>query len=486
MNIFVGEPSFLEIVPGRKLPFFPISASRLYFNPHKHFNIIIMDSKQKIFIISLGCAKNLVDSENILGLLKDNDFHIVSRIEEAGVVIVNTCGFIQSAVEESIETIFEVVMKKNEGEVERLFVVGCFVQRYGYKLRKEIPEVDGWLGTGEIFRIVDMLREKKKSSPSFLIGKPTYLADHNAPRVQATPFYSAYLKISEGCSHRCSYCTIPGLRGTFRSRELKSLIIECGSMVDRGVKEINLIAQDTTMYGRDLKKNICLEDLLEGLVKIKGIKWIRILYCHPHRISDRLLDLIDGEEAICPYLDLPLQHINEKILTGMRRNFNSENPLQLIERIRSRTRHLSLRTTLMVGFPGETDEIFDELYDFVKTVEFNHLGAFIFSREKGTSAAGFKDVVEQGVAEMRLDAIMSLQADISEKNNQRMVGHIVPVLVEGVDPETDFLLKGRTAAMAPDVDGQVFINKGRGIVGEIVPVFIKEAHIYDLIGEIIE
>ena len=445
-----------------------------------------MDSKQKIFIISLGCSKNLVDSENILGLLKDNGFHIVSKREEADVVIVNTCGFVQSAVEESIETIFEVVMKKNEGEVERLFVVGCFVQRYGYKLRKEIPEVDGWLGTGEIFRIVDMMREKKQSSPAFFIGKPTYLADHNVPRMQATPFFSAYLKIGEGCSNRCSYCTIPALRGTFRSRDLESLVIECERMVDRGVREINLVAQDTTMYGRDLKKNICLEGLLERLVKIRGIQWIRILYCHPHRISDHLLDLIDGEEAICPYLDLSLQHINEKILTGMGRNFNGENPLRLIERIRSRTRKLSLRTTLMVGFPGETDEIFDELYDFVKMAEFNHLGAFIFSREKGTAAARLKNIVGQTVAEMRLDAIMNLQAGISKKINQRMVGHIVPVLVEGVDSETGFLLKGRTVTMAPDVDGQVFITKGRGMVGEIAPVLIKEAHVYDLLGEIID
>ena len=256
-------------------------------------------------------------------------------------------------------------------------------------------------------------------------------------------------------------------------------------MVDRGVKEINLIAQDTTMYGRDLEKDINLEDLLEGLLKIHGIRWIRILYSHPLRISDRLLDLIDGEDAICPYLDLPLQHVNEKILRAMGRAFNRGNPWQLIERIRSKTGNLSLRTTLMVGFPGETDEIFKELYNFVKMGAFDHLGIFIFSPEKGTPAARFKDAVERKVAEKRLDAIMRLQAGVSKKKNQQMVGKVVPVLIEGMSPETDLLLEGRTAKMAPDADGKVFINRGHGIVGDITPVLIKEAHPYDLVGEII-
>jgi ribosomal protein S12 methylthiotransferase len=256
-------------------------------------------------------------------------------------------------------------------------------------------------------------------------------------------------------------------------------------MVDRGVKEINLIAQDTTMYGRDLEKDIDLEDLLEGLLKIHGIRWIRILYSHPLRISDRLLDLIDGEDAICPYLDLPLQHVNEKVLRAMGRAFNRENPWQLIERIRSKTGNLSIRTTLMVGFPGETDEIFKELYHFVKMGAFDHLGIFIFSPEKGTPAARFQDAVERKVAEERLDAIMRLQAKVSKKKNQQMVGEVVPVLIEGMSPETDLLLEGRTAKMAPDADGKVLINRGHGIVGDITPVLLKEAHAYDLVGEII-
>ncbi len=267
---------------------------------------------------------------------------------------------------------------------------------------------------------------------------------------------------------------------------MESLIIEAKDMVNHGVKEINLIAQDTTMYAQDLEGDIRLENLLERLVNVQGLRWIRILYGHPHRVSDRLLALMDGEEKICPYLDIPLQHINDKILQAMGRISSGESPGQLVERIRARTHQVSLRTTLMVGFPGETDEIFDELYRFVRMAEFDHLGAFIFSPEEGTPAARLEGVVERKVAEERVDAIMGLQAEISMRKNQRMVGHTVPVLVEGVSPETDLLLKGRTARMAPDVDGQVLINKGTGVTGEILPVLIKEAHTYDLVGEIIE
>ena len=445
-----------------------------------------MKSKKKIFLISLGCAKNLVDSENVLGVLKTNGFPLVSSLQEAEVAIVNTCGFIQSAVEESIDTILEVAKKKRRGELEALFVMGCFVQRYGYKLIKEIPEVDGWLGTGEILKIVDILEAGSKDPPSFLISRPTHLADHTVPRAQTTPFYSAYLKIAEGCSHRCSYCMIPSLRGPYRSRSLDSLIVEAQNMVGRGVKEINLIAQDTTMYGRDLEGDIRLEDLLERLIQIQGVCWIRILYGHPQGISDRLLQLVDGEEMICPYLDIPFQHINGKILKAMGRNCNGETPWQLIERIRSKTQQISLRTTVMVGFPGETDKIFDELYNFIKAAEFDHLGAFIFSPEGGTPAARLGTAVEERVAKERLEAIMRLQAEISRRKNQGMVGHRVSVLVEGVSPETDLLLKGRTATMAPDVDGQVLINKGEAVIGEIAPVRITEAHTYDLVGEIVQ
>ena len=445
-----------------------------------------MGSRQRVFLISLGCAKNLVDSEHMLGLLKRAGYRIVRSIEDAEFAVINTCGFMQGAVEESIDTILEVSRKKQTGTLKGLFVTGCLVQRYGYKLREEMPEVDGWLGTGEIPRIVDILPEsKRRRGVPCLIGNPGFLGDRRVPRLQATPFYTSYLKIAEGCSHRCSYCMIPKLRGPLRSRKPASLVSEARQMVERGVKEINLIAQDTTAYGIDLGGAGRLENLLEGLLKIQGISWLRVLYAHPHGISDRLLNLMDTEDALCPYLDIPLQHVNRHILKAMGRVSDRENPRDLIERIKSGThRRITLRTTVMVGFPGETDEIFEELYDFVDKTKFEHLGAFVFSPEKGTAAAQLAGTVDREAAERRRDAIMKLQSRISRRQNQMLVGRVLPVLIEGESPETPLLLKGRTATMAPDVDGQVLINRGHGTVGEITGVLITEAHPYDLVGEI--
>jgi ribosomal protein S12 methylthiotransferase len=442
--------------------------------------------QKKIYLISLGCAKNLVDSENILGLLKEKGFSIAPSLEEAQIAIVNTCGFIKPAVEECIDTIIELADRKAAGELEGIVVAGCFVQRYGYKLREEMPEVDGWLGTGEIIRIADLLDNLGGNPPVFYIGKPEFIADHNVPRIQTTPFYSAFLKIAEGCSHRCSFCSIPMIRGRFRSREMRSLITEAKGMAERGVKEINLVAQDTTMYGRDLSPSTCLEDLLERLLEIKGLEWIRILYSHPMGISERLLDLIEVNERICPYLDIPLQHVNSEVLEAMGRGYYGESPIQMVERIRAMTRRISIRTSLMVGFPGETEDAFRELYDFVETAEFDHLGTFIYSPERGTHAARLKGIPDPMLSEERLNAVMTLQKDISLKKNQRLINKIMPVLIEGVSPETDLLLTGRTAWMAPDVDGQVLINEGNGTVGKIMQVLIHEAHPYDLVGEIIQ
>lgn len=441
--------------------------------------------KKKIYLISLGCAKNLVDSENILGLLQEKGLSIAPSLEEASIAIVNTCGFIRPAVEECIDTILELADSKLTGELEHIIVAGCFVQRYGYKLLHEMPEVDGWIGTGEIAGISDVIDNLGRRPPMFLINRPEFIADHDFPRVQTTPFYSAYLKIAEGCSHSCAFCTIPTLRGRFRSRESASLVIEAEKMAERGVKEINLVAQDTTMYGRDLSPGTCLEDLLERLLEVSGLEWIRTLYLHPMGISERLLDLIEANERICPYLDIPLQHANKEILKAMGRGDYRESPVELIRRIRALKRPISIRTSLMVGFPGETDEAFKELYDLVEMAEFDHLGTFIFSPERGTRAARLKDIPDPEVSEERFNAIMSLQKDISNKNNLKLINKTVPVLIEGVSPETDLLLTGRTPWMAPDVDGRVLINEGNGKVGEIMQVLIREAHPYDLIGEII-
>jgi ribosomal protein S12 methylthiotransferase len=441
--------------------------------------------KPTICFVTLGCAKNLVDSENMLGLLKAKGFSVAPNPEAAEIGIINTCGFIESAVEESVGMILEISEMKKTAKLKKLFVVGCLVQRFGYKLRRELPEVDGWLGTGEIHRIAEVVEESEASHPIFLIRKPTYLADHETPRVLSSLSYSAYVKIAEGCSHRCTYCTIPGIRGPFRSRPASSILAEVEAMATRGVKEINLIAQDITLYGRDLGGESSLEDLLERLVLVKGVHWIRVLYGHPQGISNRLLELMEVHEKVCPYLDVPLQHVHAGILMRMGRSSSRENPRQLIERIRSRKRPISLRSTLMVGFPGETEEAFKDLYEFVSEAEFDHLGVFVYSSEKGTRAARFADRVDRRVAEERRDAIMRLQADISLRKHRSMIGQVLAVLIEGLSEETDLLLKGRTSTMAPDVDDQVLINKGEGRPGDILPVKIREAYAYDLVGEIL-
>ncbi len=438
----------------------------------------------KVFFVNLGCVKNLVDSEYILGLIKEQGYDITDDPLDAEIAIVNTCAFIRPAVEESIDTILELASLKEKGHLTHLLVVGCFVQRYGRKLLREIPEVDGWLGTGQIYRVGEILGAKDADTPIFFIDKPHFLADHRAPRAQATPFYSAYLKIAEGCSHHCTYCIIPSLRGPFRSRTVDSLFIETKNMVERGVKEINLVAQDTASYGHDLDPPCILEDLLEKLLTVSGLKWLRILYTHPYHLTEGILELIDSEEVLCPYLDLPIQHVNPDILRAMGRTLGSESILKLIEKIRNRSRKVTLRTTVMIGFPGETGEQFKELCNFVREAKFDRLGAFSFSPEKGTPAARLKNSIPQNVVEDRIKELMEIQADNSRELNEELIGKTVPVIVEGLSPETDLLLSGRTATMAPDVDGQVLINKGKAMVGEIVPVHITEAHTYDLVGGI--
>ena len=445
-----------------------------------------MQKNEKVFLISLGCAKNLVDSEHMLGILDASGLKITEQVEEADIAVVNTCGFLQTAVEESIDVILETARLKTSGKLNRLIVAGCFVQRYGYKLAQEIPEVDAWIGTGEIDRVVEaVVGGGTTQETPFFIARPVHLPDHRLPRIQTTPFYTSYLRIGEGCSHRCSYCIIPNLRGSFRSREMESLLIEAREMALRGVKEINLIAQDTTYYGKDLKTGPFLEDLLEKMVLIDGIAWIRLLYLHPHGITERLLDLIESQEMIAPYLDLPFQHTSPEILLSMKRPLSQETPMELIARIRRRKREMSIRTTLMVGFPGETDAMFKQMLEFVETAKFEHLGVFVYSSEKGTPAARLKPVVAQDIGENRRAELMAAQARISKKNNRKMVKKVFPVLIEGPCPETELLLCGRTAEMAPDVDRRVLINKGEGMVGEIMPVRITEAHNYDVVGEII-
>ena len=444
-----------------------------------------MTETQSLFLVSLGCAKNRVDSEHMLGILNRDGYEVVDDIEKARYVVINTCGFLQEAAQEAIDVILDAARLKETGTLERLVVTGCFVQRYGYKLRNEMPEVDGWLGTGEFHRIADVLKGLDKTTAPMLISRPVFPADHGLPRVQSTPFYTAYLRIAEGCANRCSYCLIPSLRGPFRSCSLEALLAEAVNMAAQGVKEINLVAQDTSRYGEDIYGESRILDLLKGLCKIKGIRWVRLLYFYPSRLTGALLDFIDANEAIVPYLDLPFQHSNPDLLKAMRREVGKKTPWDLMTMIRNRRREIYVRTSLMVGFPGETEEMFEGLCDFVKMSEFDHLGVFAFSPEKGTTAARLPDQVESTIARERRKKLMAIQAGISKRKNQRVVGRVLPVLIEGESPETGLLLAGRTATMAPDVDGRVLINEGEGVVGEIMPVLITEAHEYDLVGGIV-
>lgn len=439
---------------------------------------------EKVFLESLGCAKNLVDSENMLGLIKEEGYEFVDDPLHADIAIVNTCAFIRPAVEESIDAIFELVDIKEHGSLKYILVAGCFVQRYGYKLIRQIPEVDCWLGTGQIYRVGEVLKNHNKNGPRLLINRPRYLADHRTPRIQTTPFFSSYLKIAEGCSHHCSFCVIPALRGPYRSRSIDSLYTEAKSMVERGVKEINLIAQDTTYYGRDLHPSPALEDLLEKLITIRDLKWLRILYAYPYLLSDAVIELINSEEVICPYIDVPIQHIDPDILDAMGRPLGNESMPRFIERIKVKSRDIALRTTVMVGFPGESEEKFQNLCNFIREYEFDRLGVFTYYPEKGSRAYRLKNRVPHEISERRAKEIMGIQAEISKRHNERLVGETLDVLIEGLHPETDLLLAGRTSIMAPEVDGQVIINEGHANVGEIKPVKITEGHLYDLVGSI--
>lgn len=446
-----------------------------------------MNQTNSVFLLSLGCAKNRVDSEHMMGILASRGFAVASRIEDARIAVVNTCGFIQEAVREGIDAVLDAAGRKAEARLDRVIVTGCLVQRYGYKLRKEIPEVDAWLGTGELWRVAQVLeRGRTEQAVPFFISRPTYLADHTVPRIRSTPPFTAYMKIAEGCSHACTYCIIPKLRGRFRSRPMDSLVEEARILAAEGVREINLVAQDITRYGADLPGHGGLEDLLAALVKTGGVRWIRLLYCHPEGISDRLLGMIEDHEEICPYLDIPFQHVNKELLRAMGRDPDLESPPRLIERIRSRRRPVSLRTTLMVGFPGETQAMFEELRGFVRSAEFDHLGVFAFSPEEGARASRLGPRVPGNVGLGRRKQIMKLQSGISMRKHRALVGCTLPVLIEGESPETELLLTGRSSTMAPEVDGRILINKGVGIVGEILPVLVREAHPYDLVGEIVE
>ena len=442
---------------------------------------------RKIHMISLGCPKNLVDSENLLGMLTERGAEATSEANEADTIIINTCGFIHPAVEEGIETILEAARLKETGGLETLVVTGCLSQRYHEEFSESLPEVDVFWGTGGLDSLVDFLTtegpDRRKAVPPYF--SPGFALETPGPRLRAAPFYRAYLKISEGCSNACTYCLIPSLRGRQRSRPLETLIREAESLAESGVRELILTAQDTTAYGRDLSAGENLADLLRALVPIPGLAWIRLMYAYPSGLNKAVLKVMADEPRICPYLDLPLQHASPRILKRMGRK-GATDLTALIDRLRSSIPGLTLRTTMMVGFPGETQEDFDILLEFVTRARFEHLGGFKFSPEEGARAAHFPDQVPQRIKENRRRKLMAVQRRISRELNRRLRGRTLPVLIEGVSQETELLLTGRTQGQAPEIDGQVYINEGTASAGEIRPVLITESHDYDLVGRIVD
>jgi len=439
---------------------------------------------KKIFFISLGCAKNQVDSEMMLHQLTSKDFSLAQEPDEAEVVIINTCSFIESATQESIETILEAARLKKEGACKLLVVTGCFPQRYQEQLIMQMPEVDLFLGTESFSGLTGHLRRllAGKKTLKMILKPDPGLWEEPHHRLLTTSPGTAYLKIAEGCSNHCAYCTIPSIRGKFRSRDPKVLVQEAQVLAGQGIKELILLAQDTTAYGSDLRQPASLIDLIKEILKIDSFQWLRLLYLRPERITQGLLNLIVREERICPYFDIPIQHVSDRILRAMNRPYGQKTLKDLIKKIRSTVPGAALRTTLMVGFPGERDEDFQELLQFVAEMAFDHLGVFRYSPEEGTLAAGYSDQVLEEISQRRMELLMSRQKGISLKKNQSRVGSIEPVLVSGVSPESELLIQGRTRFQAPDVDGVVFIADGEPKTGEVVKVKITEAHAYDLVG----
>jgi len=446
----------------------------------------VSQPKRTVRLISLGCPKNLVDSEVMLGLLREKGW-VPSEKDEADVVIINTCSFIREAQEESVETILTMAAAKGKGKCRRLVVTGCLPQRYGKELVAELPEVDFFLGTGELHRVADLLEKSAEGElqRKDFIGEPSYLYDHQTPRLITTAPGSVYIKIAEGCSNCCSYCMIPKIRGKVRSRRLASILLEAEQAVSHGAREINLIAQDTTAYGRDLEDGMNLVCLLQGLARIEDLRWIRLLYAHPAHVTSELIRLIRDEKKICKYLDLPLQHIDGRLLRSMNRPVSEKEVRELLARLRKEVPGITLRTSLMVGFPGETEKKFQKLLDFVREAQFDLLGVFRYSREEGTAAAEMKGQVSERIKARRYHQIMRLQKQISLRKQKKQIGSRVEVLVERPGKSSDILWEGRTQGQAPEVDGITLLTKGSCQLGEIVNVQITEATSYDLYGEVL-
>ncbi|HWR40428.1 MAG TPA: 30S ribosomal protein S12 methylthiotransferase RimO [Patescibacteria group bacterium] len=441
----------------------------------------------KAGFVSLGCAKNLVDTEVMLGILAANRVALTNEPVEADVIIVNTCGFIDSAKEESISTVLQMAEYMRTGKCRGIILAGCLGERYRQELLDELPEVAAIVGTGAWHRIMEAVNAVLAGERVLLVDDQTTLYDDTMPRVRTTPFYSAYVKVAEGCSNCCTYCVIPAVRGAFRSRTHESVLAEVKQLVAGGVREINLIAQDTTSYGRDLTGAPQLAVLLRDLVAIEGTFWIRLLYCYPRYFSDEIIELMATEEKICKYVDLPLQHIHADILQAMNRKDSPEDIRSLLAKIRQRIPGVAIRTSLIVGFPAETEEQFTVLKDFVLQQQFEHLGVFTYSQEEGTVAGAMENQISAETKEQRYHDLMALQCKVSEDANRCLEGQELTVLIEGRNEEQPEVMFGRSYREAPDVDGRVYVERAADAQpGDWVKVKVLQGFTYDLLTEKVE
>jgi ribosomal protein S12 methylthiotransferase len=437
---------------------------------------------KKVALISFGCAKNLVDSEVMLGYLDRASYTFTANPEEADITILNTCGFIEPARKETIQALKEAVRLKRKAKEKKIIAVGCYVERDKKSLKEKFPEVDLWMGVHDFDKIVQAVEGTPYKKSEY-----TYLYDHTSPRLLSTPPVWTYVKISEGCSHQCSFCSIPLIKGSYRSRDIASICREVEELASNGVKEINIVSQDSTYFGRDFELDEGLSLLLKELLKIKRIEWIRILYGYPDEISDPLLEVMQ-EEKICSYLDIPFQHSDPGIIRKMRRGMDGKRALKLVHHIREKIPDIALRTSLVVGFPGEGKKEFEGLQRFVKDVRFDHLGVFTYSREIGTDSFSFGDPIKETVKARRKEKIMEIQAEISYQNNQKYLNKKADVLIEGTQKEDSRILIGRGRFQAPEVDGIIFIDsvsQKNKVINTIQKVEIYSVDIYDLYAKLI-
>ncbi|HVU05361.1 MAG TPA: 30S ribosomal protein S12 methylthiotransferase RimO [Polyangiaceae bacterium] len=440
--------------------------------------------KKRIHFVSLGCPKNRVDSEVMLGVAARSGYDHVDAPEDADVIVVNTCGFIDAAKQESIDTILSFSELKKSGSLERLVVAGCLSQRYSGDLEKELPEVDHFLGSSDMLKLERVLEGRAER---LLVGNPAdWVPSASDPRVVSTRGASAYLKLAEGCNRKCSFCVIPQIRGKQRSRTPDDVVEEARRLADAGVLELNLVSQDTVAYGRDLSDAPSLASVVRRIADVPGLRWVRIFYLYPEKLDEALLDLLANHPRVVPYVDMPLQHAADAMLRRMRRGHGGKRQRDVVSRLREKVPNLTMRTAFIVGHPGETDEEFQELCDFVEWAEFDRVGVFHYSDEETCHAHTFEGKVPRKVALQRAKQLMKLQRGISKRKNRALVGRSVEVLVEGPSEESELVLVGRHAGQAPEIDGQVFLSGGEARPGEMVNVTIRKATDYDLLGELSE